>query len=121
MLTALQKDTDTFIIYLSDTYDSTNAEGKACAYPANIKTYQAFDVDINLLKTRTDALYDNAATLTAFNDLQNTYDTFQAAHKTANARSDHCILPALLTIDQQALDSAVGSLLKLELAKKGTS
>lgn len=120
MLTSLQKDTDSFIVQLSDSYDSTHSEGKACAYPANIKTYQAFDVDINLLKTRAEALYDNAATVAAVSDLQNNYNAFQTAHEAANARPDHCILPALLNTDQQALDSAVGSLLKLELAKKGT-
>lgn len=121
LLTNLQKDTDTFIATLSNNYDATTADKKACAYAANVKTYQGFKLDIGLLRTRASALYDNEATVAALNKLQGTYDTFEAAHKAADARADHCILPALLTADQQAMDSAIGSLLKLELAKKGSS
>jgi len=121
MLTNLQKDTDTFIAHLSNTYDGSTVDGKACAYTANVKAYQQFKLDIGLLKTRAAALYDNTATQIALNELQSTYDALETAHKQANTREDHCILPELLIADQRAMDSAIGGLLKLELAKKGTS
>jgi hypothetical protein len=120
LLTNLQKETDTFIGTLSSAYDDTPADGKSCAYVANIKAYQGFRVDIGLLRTRASALYENQATVVALNKLQATYDSLEAAHKEAGDRADHCILPALLVIDQQAIDSAIGGLLKLELAKKGS-
>lgn len=121
LLTSLQQDTDTYISQLSDEYDTTTAPGKACAYEANVKTYQKFKLDIGILETRANALYNDQATLAALTSLQTTYDTFEAAHKEADKRPDHCILPLMLTTDQQALDSAIGSVLKLELQKKGTS
>jgi hypothetical protein len=121
MLTGLQKDADTFIQHLSDTYDATAVAGKACAYDANVKSYAGFRLSIGLLKTRADALYDDKATQAALKALQDTFDALENAHKAAANRADHCILPDLLVTDQQALDSAVGSLLKLELAKKGTT
>jgi hypothetical protein len=120
LLTALQEDTDIYIAHLSDTYDSNTVTGKACAYPANVKSYETFSVDLSLLKTRADALYNNQATQSALAQLQSTYDALKTAQQTADTqRADHCILPALLATDQQALDSAIGSLMKLELAKKG--
>jgi hypothetical protein len=121
MLTSLQRDTDNFIAHLSETYDTSTAAGKACAYQANKTTYQQFAIDIDLLQTRANALYDDQATLAALADLQSTYSKFEAAHKEADNRPDHCIIPALLTLDQRAMDSAIGSVLKLELAKKGVS
>jgi hypothetical protein len=121
LLTNLQKDTDTFIAVLSNTYDATTTSGKACAYAANTKSYQGFKIDIGLLRTRASALYDNQVTVAALDKLQGTYDALEAAHKEADTRADHCILPALLVVDQQAMDSAIGALLKLELAKKGSS
>jgi hypothetical protein len=120
MLTGLQKDTDTFIGHLSDTYDNSTSSGKACAYPANIQSYKQFRLTLGRLKTRAAALYANTGTEAALNNLQATYDALENAHKQADTRPDHCILPALLATDQQALDSAIGGLLKLELAKKGT-
>jgi hypothetical protein len=120
LLTTLQKDTDTYIAHLSDSYDTTTVQGKPCAYPANVKSYETFSVDLSLLKTRADALYNNQATQAALTQLQSTYDALKTAQQTADTqRADHCILPALLAADQQALDAAIGSLMKLELAKKG--
>jgi hypothetical protein len=120
LLTTLQKDTDTYLTHLADTYDATTVTGKACAYPANVKSYETFSVELSLLNTRAAALYNNEATQTALAQLQGTFAAFKTAQQTADAqRADHCILPALLTTDQQALDSAIGSLMKLELAKKG--
>ncbi len=121
LLTSLQKDTDTFIGKLSDSYDNTTASGKSCAYEANAKTYEQFRLDIGLLKTRANALYNNQVTLSALDALQDTYVKLEAAHKEADSRPDHCILPQLLTTDQQAMDSAIGGVLKLELQKKGNS
>jgi hypothetical protein len=119
LLTNLQSDTDTFIVHLADTYDATDGTGKSCAYPASAKTYEQFRIDIGILRTRANALYDDQTTVAALDRLQDTYDKLEYAHKLANARADHCILPELLTNDQRAIDSAIGSLLKLELAKKG--
>lgn len=121
MLTSLQKGTDTFIAHLKETYDATPRIGKACAYPANVKTYRQFEIDVGLLQTRAAALYDDAATQSALVNLKDTFGRLEDAHKKADERADHCILPDLLPADQQAMDSAIGSLLKLELAKKGSS
>jgi hypothetical protein len=122
LLTSLQKDTDTFIQHLTDTYDTTTGQGKACAYAANVKTYEQFQIDINLLTTRANILYNDRVTIAALGSLKSTFDSLEAAHKAADTeRAEHCILPAVLATDQQAMDSAIGSVLKLELQKKGNS
>ncbi len=95
MLTGLQKDTDTFIGHLSDTYDNSTSSGKACAYPQTYNRSKQFRLTLGLLKTRAAALYANTGTEAALNNLQATYDALENAHKQADTRPDHCILPAL--------------------------
>ncbi len=119
LLTGLQSDTDTFIAHLSNTYDTTTATGKACAYSQNVNSYQQFHITLGLISTRANALYNDAATVKAVSELSTTFDAMEAVHKGAESRPDHCILPVLLTTNQTALDSAIGAILKLELAKKG--
>ena len=121
MLTALQSSTDTLVGRLSQTYDASSFAAKPCAYSSNGAAFQALRVSIAVLTTRAGALYDNAATLKALGDLKLTYDAFDAEVKTVEqTRPDHCVLPQLLEADQRGLDSAVGAVLKLELAKKGS-
>ena len=120
LLTALQSDTDQLIGQLQGAYDITTAPNKACAYSANQPSVDQLNVSLSVLGTRIDALADNRFSHAAFAHLSDTYKAFFLAWKEAEAnRADHCILPVLLATDQQALDSAVGSLLRLELAKKG--
>ena len=121
MLTALQSNTDTLVGRLSQTYDASPGAAKPCAYSSNSAAFQALRVSVGVLTTRAGALYDNAVTLKALRDLKLTYDAFDTEVKTVEqTRPDHCVLPQLLEVDQRGLDSAVGAVLKLELAKKGS-
>ena len=120
MLTALQSNTDKLVDHLIDTYDATPAAGKACTYSKNTQEFEGLRLTIGVLTTRADALYNNKYTLAALANLRDTYGSFDAAVKDAEqSRPDHCVLPQLLVTDQRALDSAVGAVLKLELAKTG--
>ena len=120
MLTTLQSSTDTLIDHLIDTYDATPAAGKACAYSKNTEEFERLRVTIGVMTTRADALYNNKYTLAALANLKDTYGSFDAAVRDAEqSRPDHCVLPQLLVADQRGLDSAVGAVLKLELAKTG--
>ena len=121
LLTGLQSDTDSLIGRLQGAYDITNAPNKACAYSSNKQAADQLTVSLSVLGTRIDALAHNASSHAAFGHLSETYKSFFTAWGDAETRrADHCVLPALLATDQQALDSAVGGLLKLELAKKGS-
>jgi hypothetical protein len=120
MLTHLQADTDTLIAHLSDTYDTTAVAGKPCAYSANAAAFSGLRVSLGLITTRANALYDNRATVAALDHLVLTYQDLERAHQHAEANEpSHCLPPPLLVAEQRAMDSAVGALLKLELAKKG--
>lgn len=119
LLSSLQKEVDTLLLNLNYAYDDSHADGKACAWPANVKAFAQLRVDLAQVRTRGRALYANEATLAALDQLADTFDKLEAAHRLANdKRPDHCVLPELITAEQNAMDAALGSLLKLELQKK---
>lgn len=106
-LTALQKSVDGMLLDIA-----ANLGKPAAEYKNYLKTYQKIYVDLNVLKTRAEAMINNQLTVQELLLLRDALEKFEQAHKLGFKQSQELVLA------QNAVDAIFRALLKLELAKK---
>lgn len=86
-----------------------------CVYDKYAAGYQDLRVDLSALKLRVGVIANNEPTVAAVNELDGAIQAFESLHKLAGPK---CMSPQEIAPALRGIDSTVGAVLKLELAKK---
>lgn len=91
-----------------------------CTYPNYKEFYRQTKSDVAALKLRAEAIPKNTKTIEAVAQMDKIVDTLEKIHQgRVDAESNYiCMNLDALGADQQGVNSALGAILKLELAKK---
>ena len=93
------------------------SQSPACLHQNFVQFYDGLRVDASALDVRARALDMNSQTQIQAAELMSMINNFEALHKLDSARGD-CLSSDELSPLRRGFDSAVGAILKLEVAKK---